>query len=59
MKYKVHLNYYKFTFNTRDEALDFAELALSASDEEITVKVEIEREPDPAEEENEEGEENE
>lgn len=41
MKYKVKLSYYSFTFATRDEALDFAELAVSASDEELSVGVTI------------------
>lgn len=47
MKYYVSLNYYKFTFKTRDEALEFAELALLAAESDMTIRVEIEKEPEP------------
>ena len=48
MKYQVKLSYIYFTFSTRDEALDFAELAVSAAEDELSVSVTVE--PDPRQE---------
>ena len=47
MKYIVKVSYHYFTFNTRDEALDFAELAFNSADEEISVVIQLDRDPEP------------
>ena len=49
MKYQVKLSYIYFTFKTRDEALDFAELAVSAAEDELSVSVTVEPDPKPEE----------
>lgn len=53
MKYQIKLSYICFTFKTRDEALDFAELAVSAAEDELSVSVTVEPDPKPEPEESE------
>ena len=42
MKYRVSINYYRFLFSDRMEAIDFADMAKAhANDKDISVNIEL------------------
>ena len=44
MRYIVKIDYKYFTFDDRNEALDFAEMALDNADSPVNVEIEIRKE---------------
>lgn len=49
-KYRVKLGYYGYTFDDRSTALDFADMAVEAAEEERSVSIEVIKEKEEEEE---------
>ena len=49
-KYRVKLGYYGYTFDDRTTALDFADMAIEAAEEERSVSIEVIKEEEKGEE---------
>ena len=49
-KYRVRLGYYGYTFDDRNTALDFADMAIEAAEEERSVSIELIKEAEKEEE---------
>ena len=49
-KYRVKLGYYGYVFDDRNTALDFADMAIDAAEEERSVSIEVIKEEETEEE---------
>lgn len=45
-KYKVEISYFKFMFDDREAALDFAEMAFNSAEDNISIEIKIVKEED-------------